>query len=181
MKKLAILLVSVVFLFATFHSAYANDAEAEWDVYSGQLISHELSLQAIDVTDGLIVNKDVDDLNNKNTKTVAGPAQVGKFDHENFQKDLYSGDGVVINDYIESKGMNAETDMEQTQQITTHTAVQSTTDNDCNGVEVAKAGAEAHLTQNYSHEQVGIANGYYGAQAGTSSSSTESSVVSSVE
>jgi len=179
MKKLAILLVSVVFLFATFHSAYANDAEAEWDVYSGQLISHELSLQAIDVTDGLIVNKDVDDLPNKDTKTVAGPAQVGKFNHVKFQELLYSGEGIVINDLIESKGMNADTDMEQVQQITTHTAIQST--DDCSGVEVAKAGAEAHLSQDYSHEQVGIANGYYGAQAGTSSSSTESSVISSVK
>jgi len=176
MKKLAILLGFIAF--ALFVSPVYADTSvvADWDAESSQIMVFDQTIDLINRSevDGLVINKDVDDLFNKETQTIAAPVQAGFFDHKEFQRLWKEGEVVDLSELIESKGMEQDTESLAVQQINTKTEVSGA---DCNNDKSsASTGASAALVQGYDASQAGYGSGFIGYQAGTSQSATASSV-----
>lgn len=175
MKKLAVLLgFFAIILIAP--QLYAADAEFDAESNQIQVYDQSMNLQNRPEVDGLTINKDVDDLFNKETQTIAAPVQVGFFDHKEFQRLMRTPGAIIdVGELVESKGMEQDGESLQLQQINTKTE----TGSDCN--QISAAGANAVLSQGYEVEQSAFGSGYIGYQAGTSQSTAASSVTSVTE
>ena len=178
MKKLAVLLGFIAL--ALFVSpAYADSsAVANWNAESDQGMVFDQTINLINrpEVDGLVVNKEVDDLFNKDTQTIAAPVQAGSFDHDEFLRLWRGGETISLSTLIDEKGMEQNTESLAIQQTDTKT---ETTGSDCNNDKsFAATGAAASLEQGYEASQAGYGSGYIGYQAGTSQSTTASSVTS---